>query len=605
MKKIIPALSTFLLYAISFSQSFVTPQLDQGTMINGARTFNLNMQTGNTQFFPGVNTETAGYNQNYLGPTLEIHKGDSIVINVTNNLSWNVNTTTHWHGMHLPAIMDGGPHSPILPGTIWTATWNMLNRAGTYWYHPHPHTMLGLRDSLNTTSWQVYQGLSAMMIIRDVESDTLGLPSSYGVDEFPIIIQDKSFVADSSQFAPVPPVGAGVANLRRGETILVNGVVTPELNAPSQMVRLRILNASNARAYRIGFSDNRAFDVIGSDGGLLDTVSSTSRLDLTPAERYEIIVDFSGNQGQSIQLKAFNSEIEPFNYNPGGGLGNVYWNPPLQDNYDITDFEIMNFDIGPTVGIPVTSYNTGLTDIALIPESSADNLNAPRTFELSPPPIGQTGGFTINGLVFDPARIDDTIILGHTEIWDITNIATMAHPFHIHGNSFQVISRTNGWRQRLPWELGWKDVVVVHSMETVRIIKKFEDYTDPDGPYMSHCHILEHEDIGMMTHWVVIKPPTTYVEQVVQNTPIIDFSVYPNPSDGNIIVQLNIKDERDYEIHLFNQNGQLIQKLVDTKLLSAGKHSYSINLENIPNGLYYCQVLSNQQIMTRKLILLE
>ena len=162
-----------------------------------------------------------------------------------------------------------------------------------------------MRDTLNTTIWQVYQGLAAMIIVRDTETDTLGLPSTYGVDEFPIILQDKSFTADSSRFAPVPPAGSGVANLRRGESIMVNGVITPQLNAPSQMVRLRILNASNARVYRLGFSDNRTFDVIGSDGGLLDTVATITSLEITPPERYEIIVDFIGDQGQSSKLMAF------------------------------------------------------------------------------------------------------------------------------------------------------------------------------------------------------------------------------------------------------------------------------------------------------------
>lgn len=313
MKKTILLLSLLLTYSLNYSQTFVSPSLNTGTLVGNTRTFDLNMQTGTTQFFPGINTETAGYNQNYSGPTLEIQKGDSVIMNVTNNLSWNVNSTTHWHGMHLPAIMDGGPHQVISPGATWTATWKMLNRASTYWYHPHPHTTMGLMDTLNTTSWQVYQGLAAMIIVRDEESDTLGLPSTYGVDEFPIILQDKSFTADSTRFAPVPPQGSGMANIRRGEIIMVNGVVTPQLDAPSQMVRLRFLNASNARAYRIGFSDNRTFDIIGSDGGLLDGASSVTRFDITPAERYEIIVDFNGEQGQSFQLMAFNSEIEPFN----------------------------------------------------------------------------------------------------------------------------------------------------------------------------------------------------------------------------------------------------------------------------------------------------
>ncbi len=505
MKKI-----SFLFYLIPLQiicygqgQPFVIPTLDQGVMVDGVRTFNLNMQTGTTQFFSGINTETAGYNQNYGGPILEIQKGDNIVLNVTNNLAWNVDTTTHWHGMHLPAMMDGGPHSLIAPGTTWIATWKMLNRAGTYWYHPHPHAPNPM-DFINTTGWQVYQGLASMMIVRDAETDALGLPDTYGVDEFPIIIQDKSFTADFSEFAPIPLPSSGEAALRRGETILVNGVITPQLTAPSQMVRLRILNASNARVYRIGFSDNRSFDVIGSDGGILDNVVSTNRLDVAAAERYEIIVDFSGDQGQNLQLMAFNSEFESFNYPTGGGLGNVYWNPPLQDNYDVSDFEIMTFNIGSTVGIPVTSYDTNLTVIDLIPEASANNSGSPRTYELAPPPLGTTGGFTINGLVFDIDRIDDEITLGDTEIWDITNTATMAHPFHIHGNSFQIISRTNGWRDLSPWELGWKDVVIVHSGETVRIIKEFKDYANPTAPYMSHCHILSHEDAGMMTHWVVV-----------------------------------------------------------------------------------------------------
>jgi len=604
MKKIIIVHALILSSFISYAQTFVTPPIDQGAIVNGTRTFNLNMQTGSTQFFPGINTETAGYNQNYSGPTLEIQRGDSVVINVTNNLSWNVNTTTHWHGMHLPAISDGGPHSPILPGTTWTATWKMLNRAGTYWYHPHPHTLNGLIDSLNTTSWQVYQGLAAMMIVRDTETDTLGLPSTYGDDEFPIILQDKSFVADSSRFAPVPPVGGFVANIRRGESIMVNGVITPQLNAPSQMVRLRILNASNARVYRIGFSDDRSFDVIGSGGGLLDTVATTTRIDIASAERYEIIVDFSGDQGQSFQLMAFNSEIEPFFYNPGGGMGNVYWNPPLQDSFDVSDFQIMTFNIGATVGTPVTSYNTDLTEITLIPESTADNLNSPRTFELSPP-LGPGGplGFTINGLVFDPARIDDTITLGHTEIWDVTNIATMAHPFHVHGNSFQIISRTNGWRQNLPWELGWKDVVVIHSGETVRIIKKFEDYADPHGPYMSHCHILEHEDLGMMTHWVVVDPVITAVSELESHEN--RFLLYPNPTSGNLNLSLVIKRKGEYTINLFNQNGQKIQQIISNEYLVPGEYQYSINVEGKISGLFYCQFLSEEEVIVKKLILLK
>ena len=480
--------------------TFFVPPLDTGVVSNGARSFNLQLQNGSTEFFPGIFTATSGYNGNYLAPTLLMSTGDSVVMNVTNAMPFA--TTTHWHGMHLPARMDGGPHQAIQQDSTWVATWRIKNRASTYWYHPHPHPEGFPIDTLKATGWQVYQGLTGMLIVKDDESDTLGLPDEYGVDDIPIILQDRSFTDDSSAFAPVPPQGQGVANLRRGFTILVNGVVTPTLNSHAQMIRLRILNASNARTYRLGFSDNRSFSVVGSDGGILDTVSMVTRLDISPAERYEIVVDFSDANGSVIDLMSFNSEIESHSY-PNGLTGNIYWVSPIQDAYDITDFHVMTFDIGsPTAGA-VTSFNQGLTEIVRIDPATADNLASPRSFVLAAP-AGDGNGFTINGLMFDALRIDDTIALGALEVWDVTNISNMAHPFHVHGNSFQVVSRTNGVRPVLDYELGWKDVVVVHSQETVRIIKSFEDYADPEEPYMSHCHILEHEDVGMMTHWIVV-----------------------------------------------------------------------------------------------------
>ena len=487
------------LISISSAQTFFVPPLDTGVVGNGARTFDLQLQNGTTSFFPGIETETSGYNGNFLGPTLLMQKGDSVVINVTNTMPFA--TTTHWHGMHLPAVMDGGPHQLIEQNTTWVATWRIKNRASTYWYHPHPHPDGFPIDTLKATGWQVYQGMTGMLIVKDTETDTLGLPAEYGVDDIPIILQDRSFTADSSHFAPIPSQGSGQANIRRGYTIMVNGVVTPALNSHAQMIRLRILNASNARTYRLGFSDNRPFFVIGSDGGILDTVSTVTRIDMSPAERYEIVVDFSDANGSTLKLMAFNSEIESHTY-PNGLSGNIYWISPLLDDYDTSDFDIMTFNIGAPTANPVTGFNQELTEIVRDDPVMADNINNPRPFVLAAP-AGNGNGFTINGSMFDPSIINDIIQLGATEVWDIENTANMAHPFHIHGNSFQVVSRTNGVRPIHDYELGWKDVVVVYSQETVRIIKSFEDYADPESPYMSHCHVLEHEDVGMMTHWVV------------------------------------------------------------------------------------------------------
>jgi hypothetical protein len=328
------------------------------------------------------------------------------------------------------------------------------------------------------------------------------------------------------------------------------------------MIRFRILNSSNARTYRLGFSDNREFFVVGSDGGILDNISTVTRLDMSPAERYEIIVDFSDAFGDTLQLMALNSEIESHIY-PNGLSGNIYWTSPLLDDYDISDFEIMTISIGEPTQNAVTEFDQGLTEIDLIDPDTASNIDNPRTFVLAAP-IGNGNGFTINELLFDHNRIDDIIYLGDTEVWDIENLANMAHPFHVHGNSFQVISRTNGVRPLMDYELGWKDVVVVYPQETVRIIKPFKDYTDSNHPYMSHCHILEHEDIGMMTHWVVVdqyQPTLSLQFDGIDDMVIVPFdSSFPtevftisawiklNQSNGNSAIIARGEDDNSYNL---------------------------------------------------------
>ena len=583
------------------AQSFFVPPLNTGVVANGAKTFNLQLQNGSTEFFPSILTATSGYNGNYLGPTLLVMKGDSVVMNVTNTMPFA--TTTHWHGMHLPAVMDGGPHQVIQQNDTWVATWRIKNRASTYWYHPHPHPEGFPIDTLSATGWQVYQGLSGMLIVKDAETDTLGLPAEYGVDDIPIILQDKSFTEDSTHFAPLPPQGGEEANLRRGYTIMVNGVVTPTLNSHAQMIRLRILNASNARTYRLGFSDDRSFSVIGSDGGILDTVSTVTRIDISPAERYEIVVDFSDAQGGLIKLMAFNSEIESHIY-PNELPGNIYWISVLLDDYDTSDFDIMTFDIGPPTPNPVTSFNHGLTDIVRIDPATADNINDPRSYVLAAP-AGNGNGFTINGLLFDPDRIDDFIPLGALEVWDISNTANMAHPFHIHGNSFQVVSRTNGVRPIRDYEMGWKDVVMVHSQETVRVIKAFEDYADPDSPYMSHCHILEHEDAGMMTHWVVVDP-TTGIEGPDDALPG-DFALghnFPNPFSTVTQIRFSLAQNSDVRLVVFDRMGREVAILAEG-MYTSGTHSVAFDGMNMANGMYLYQLTAGARRWTRKMLLLR
>ena len=278
------------------------PPLDTGEWIGGARTYNLLMANDSTEFFAGVYTPTAGYNGSFLGPTLLMHQGDSVALNVTNQLG--ENTTTHWHGFHVPAIMDGGPHQLIADNTSWTATFNILNVASTFWYHPH-HKPTFWSDP-DGTGGQVHRGLAGMIIIEDDITDALALPKTYGVDEIPLIIQDRAFNPDGTflEFLNLPDLV-----VRTGDTMLVNGAITPILTTHAQMIRFRILNASNGRSFYLGFSDNRNFYQIGSDGGLLEAPLTLNRIRISTAERIEIVVDFSGDLNDTLHLLSYASEL--------------------------------------------------------------------------------------------------------------------------------------------------------------------------------------------------------------------------------------------------------------------------------------------------------
>ncbi len=447
--------------------------------------FDLDMQVGEREFLPGLLTATKGYNGDYLGPTLVVRSGSDVTLNVTNNID--VTTTTHWHGMHVPAVMDGGPHQSIEPGETWEASFPVPNRAATYWYHPHPHASLGQGAIMDpvSTGYQVYEGLAGMLIVEDDLSDMIPLPRSYGRDDIPLILQDRRFHDDGSlMHFPDDFNAATDPALRKGGHFLVNGVEGAVLDVGAQVVRLRVLNASNARVYNLGFSDDRDFHQVASDGGFLADAVPMSRLVLAPAERAEILVDLGADEGQTLTLASFN-----------GGNGTTLVPTQLQDEWDTADFDLLEIRVGTATSDGVRTLPDHLTTVARIPDSEAVNSGSPRPFELGVNP------FEINGKPMDMSIIDERIRLGDTEIWEITNPNMQAHPFHVHGDSFQILSRDG----TLPpaHELGWKDVVLLRPFETVRIIKRFDDYADPINPYMFHCHILEHEDVGMMGQFVV------------------------------------------------------------------------------------------------------
>ncbi len=448
-------------------QPLPIPNLMTGTEIDGKQVYDLTMKQGSTTYVPGRQTATFAYNGNILGPTLLMHKGDEVVINVTNQLG--EPTTTHWHGIHLPAIMDGGPHQIIDNGNTWQAQYTIMNEEATFWYHPHLE---------GKTAEHVYAGLAGLLIVKDPQSE-LALPDQYGVDDIPLIVQDKIIDADGSFNYPGTNFGV------KGDQLLVNGAITPVFDAPAQFVRFRLLNGSNARFYNFGFSDDRQFHQIGTDGGLLERPVALTRLRLSNGERAEILVDFSGQENSQVRLVSFSSELDDIN---------PIWNSNALDD---STFDIMTIDVVSASANPTTVLPTSLGSINRLQEGQATRT---RSFVLE---MGFSGPMTINGVSMDMNRIDQTVKVNDTEIWEVINDSDMPHPFHVHDVQFLVLTRDGSPPPEN--EAGWKDTVLVMPRETVRIITHFSDYTDPDKPYMFHCHILEHEDAGMMGQFVVVE----------------------------------------------------------------------------------------------------
>ena len=492
------------------------PPLYSGEREGGERVFDLNLRHGVSHFFEGIKTPSIGINQPYLGPTLEMYVGDTVRMNVTSDLS--ETATVHWHGFHLPARADGGPHQPIEPGGSWTARFDVRQRASMFWYHSHAHRRSGP---------QVYQGLAGMIYVRDSASEALDLPNDYGIDDIPLVVQDRAFASDGSFIYSTRMRNVMMGMM--GDTMLVNGVVEPVFEAKSDRLRLRLVNGSNARFYRFGFDDGRSFHQIGTDGGLLAAPLPTDNVVLAPGERAQVIVDVSdgrpvslladgleimgmgmGNMGRRMRgsgrMRESDGPMGNWMMGERGGRGGMMGERERRDGMmggmmdERRQFTVL--DIRPAEGR--TKAIAMPRRLATLPRIDPGDAVRMRRFVLD---MGmgmrmmRGGGFTINGKSMDMQRIDETVRVNTTEIWQVENASMMAHPFHIHDVQFRILDRDG--RAPDAAEQGLKDTVVVYPGEVVRLLLRFEDYTDPDLPYMYHCHILEHEDAGMMGQFTV------------------------------------------------------------------------------------------------------
>jgi blue copper oxidase len=463
------------------------PALENGRAEMGQTIFDLSLQSGSRQFLPGRTTPTLGINGDYLGPTMRCRAGQNVTMRVTNTLGFA--STLHWHGMHVPASADGGPHQVISPNAVWSPSFQIRQKAGLFWYHSH---------LMHRTGAQVNAGLAGLILVEDEESAALDLPHDYGVDDIPLVIQDRRFRDDGGfdYLTAMPDMMMGF----KGDVILVNGTVSPQLTLRRQRTRLRLLNGSNSRIYNIARSDGRSVVQIATGGSLLERAVERRSVRLGPGERADILIDAMPD----TSLDLISLPDDPGGRGPGmigmmGRAGND------------ERFTVLTLQAGKLE----TSKTQLPGRLIEVPSWDATKAQRTRRFVLGMGMMGGMGmgggmgrmgggmmGMTINGRSMDMERIDERVPLGATEIWSISNATPLSHPFHIHDIQFRVLDRDGV--PALPHERGLKDTVMVDPGETVRVITRFEDFADPNHPYMYHCHILEHEDAGMMGQFVVV-----------------------------------------------------------------------------------------------------
>jgi FtsP/CotA-like multicopper oxidase with cupredoxin domain len=416
------------------------------------RQFDLTARPVRRHLLPGVEVDMLGYNGQVPGPVLEVFEGDEVAVRFENQLA--EPSTIHWHGLHLPFEADGSPFRPVPPGESYDYHFTpAVGSAGTYWYHPHPHARAG---------HQVAMGLAGALIVRAHDDPLAGVPEQL------LFLSDNRLDGEGAVDLPEPKTLAGridLENGREGPLLFVNGALQPTLSIRSgEMQRWRVVNASAARSYRLALEGHTLLHV-GNDGGLFEHPVEVDEILLSPSERVEVLVRATATPGTMARLQSL-----PYDrYIPQTRPAD--WDQPL-------DLLTLAYSREPAVPpMPVPERLRVVTP--LDPAAST----ATRVMSLSQG--------LINGRRMDPDRMDVVAPLGATEIWQVENLVGMDHPFHLHGFQFQVLDR-HGVPEPFP---SWQDTVNVPKHQQVRFIVRYDDYP---GKWMFHCHILDHEDHGMM-----------------------------------------------------------------------------------------------------------
>ena len=454
-------------------------------------------QADEVAMFPGAPTQVWRYRatvnrgdlkrvveipESYLGPIIKVHQGEKIRIRFKNNIP--EKSIIHWHGLHVPAIMDGHPRYAVSQGQSFLYEFKVTNRAGTYWYHPHPH---------GRTGPQVYGGLAGLFLVSDEEELAAGLPEN--LYDIPLVIQDRTFDVNNQLVYLSRNRMARMTGFL-GDRILVNGKPDFMLPVSTTSYRLRLLNGSNSRIYNLAWQDGRPLTIIATDGGLLEKAVQRRYAFLAPGERIELWADFSDSP------LGFETSLISLPFDGGGsGRGMMMGSGgglPLGAGFSIFKVKVSR-KLNQSIELPQK-----LSEVTPVHQLNTAGLGRPREFYLR---MGHMQ-WSINGRTFQMEDVaqDEIVQLGSKEIWEFSNtgggmmrMMNMPHPIHLHGKQFRVVGRS-GVRHDGYVDEGWKDTVLLMPGERVRILTDFSDYP---GLFLYHCHNLEHEDMGMMRNYFV------------------------------------------------------------------------------------------------------
>ncbi|HHT5703499.1 TPA: multicopper oxidase CueO [Raoultella planticola] len=492
----------------------------------------LTIQTGKTQFGPHQAT-TCGYNGNLLGPALKLKKGEAVTVDIHNRLA--EETTVHWHGLEVPGEIDGGPQGIIAPGASRSVNFTPSQRAATCWFHPHQH---------GKTGRQVAMGLAGLVLISDEESEQLLLPKQWGIDDVPVIVQDKRFTAAGEIDYQLDIMSAAVGWF--GDTLLANGALYPEHAAPRGWLRLRLLNGCNARSLNFSTSDNRPMYVIASDGGLLAEPVKVNELPMLMGERFEVLIDTRDGKAfdlitlpvsqMGMAIAPFDKpqpvlRIQPLTIQASGKLPDSLVSMPALPSLEGLTQRTLQLSMDPMLDMmgmqalmqkygnqAMSGMNHGsmmehgnmghsmmgnMSDKGQMNHGDMGNMNHGGMGQMNHGADGFDfhNANRINGKAFDMNLPMFAAAKGQYERWVISGKGDMMlHPFHIHGTQFRILSE-NGTAPAAH-RSGWKDTVRVEGGVS-EVLVKFDHEASKEHAYMAHCHLLEHEDTGMMLGFTV------------------------------------------------------------------------------------------------------